>query len=675
MVKRDKVEYRDPTPFDDSKLQSISDISKSIRHKMNGKDVREAIAQGIERTYEDASKNGNANMEVEMARGTEPTLNDRLGKMDDKDQEVIAQLAQIPNQTYITDKAKITDVDDSLLLKANQTDVNNGLASKVDKGGNEQITWAMAAQDFKEKITGGNTAVVGKNAVNTTNLVDKASTYAKRTVLGNIASVNCLKKPANYDTVAGTLTIYKGTTVTHGKGNFEISEDVVLDVIGTGSQNKKIMFDTITNTFFALPYNDYTSVNDENCLFLGTVDSYPNNQTINLVFDCTIDGIYPTVSKENSIPAKSLNINAKVSHIILNQKGQFPNVDTTAGTLTFYNDTILVLSTGEHYILPETVVDLTANLSTALKIYFDTFNKVFTVRAYGDLVNEGDWIFVCAVRKSNGALSIPCAYNVNGKPFGLTIPDSIVKNPLNAHVKAVSHRGYNTVAPENTIPAYELSKKMGFSYVETDVKWTSDGVPVLLHDNTVERTSNGTGAIADLTFSYVRSLDFGSWKGSEYAGTLIPTFEEFILSCKKLNLHPYIHINELVTVEKAHELIDIVRKQGMIKNVSWISFTTAALTNICTAYPKSRIGRLSGTFDETILDDARALKTTENDVFLDVDAPKLTKEMIESALSEDIYVETYTVDYSNLVEGYVNMGVSGITTDNLNIAEILGNTY
>ncbi|AYH91968.1 phosphodiesterase [Lactobacillus phage Iacchus] len=550
------------------------------------------------------------------------------------------------------------------LAKPNGADFS-GLIDYFDKG----------LQGMDDKGDKGDTAVIGENSVNTINLVDKASTYAKRTVLGNITSVNCTKKPANYDTAAGTLTIYKGTIVTHGKGNFETSADVVLDVIGTGSRQKKIMFDTITNTFFALPYNDYTSVNDENCLFLGTVNSYPDNQTINLVFDCTIDGIYPTVSKEKSIPTKSLNINSRVSRIILNSNGQFPNMDTSNRTLTFYNDTILVLSTGEYYILPETVVDLTIDPSSALKIYYDTFNKVFTVRAYGKLVNEDNWIFVCAVRTSIGALSIPCAYNVNGKPFGLTIPDSVVKNPLNAHVKAVLHRGYNTVAPENTIPAYELAKKMGFSYVETDVKWTSDGVPILLHDGTVDRTSDGTGAIADLTFSYARSLDFGSWKGSEYVGTLIPTFEEFILSCKKLNLHPYIHINELVTVEKAQELVGIVRKQGMIRNVSWISFTTAALTNICTAYPKSRIGMLSGTFDGTILDDARALKTTENDVFLDVDTPALTKEMIEAALSEDIYVETYTVDYSNLVEGYVNMGVSGITTNSLNIAEILGNTY
>ena len=110
-INKDTVDYRDPIPFDDTKLNSITEISKGIRHKLYGKDVREAIAQGIERTYEDASKNGNANMEVEMARGTEPTLNDRLDKMDDKDAEVTAQLAQASTKTELAvEKARIDSI-------------------------------------------------------------------------------------------------------------------------------------------------------------------------------------------------------------------------------------------------------------------------------------------------------------------------------------------------------------------------------------------------------------------------------------------------------------------------------------------------------------------------------------------------------------------------------------
>lgn len=112
----------------------------------------------------------------------------------------------------------------------------------------------------------------------------------------------------------------------------------------------------------------------------------------------------------------------------------------------------------------------------------------------------------------------------------------------NPNIRAVNHRGYCTEAPENTLSAFRLSKKMGFRYVECDVSFTSDTVPVLLHDSTVDRTSNGSGNISAMTLEQVKALDFGSWKSAEYAGEKIPTFEEFMLLCKQIGLHPYIEI-------------------------------------------------------------------------------------------------------------------------------------
>ena len=106
------------------------------------------------------------------------------------------------------------------------------------------------------------------------------------------------------------------------------------------------------------------------------------------------------------------------------------------------------------------------------------------------------------------------------------------------NVRTIAHRGYSAVAPENTIPAYILAKQMGYKYVECDVSFTSDNVAVLLHDSTIDRTSNGTGSIADMPYEQAAQYDYGSWKSSEYTGTTIPTFEEFIMLCKKIGLHP-----------------------------------------------------------------------------------------------------------------------------------------
>ena len=91
-----------------------------------------------------------------------------------------------------------------------------------------------------------------------------------------------------------------------------------------------------------------------------------------------------------------------------------------------------------------------------------------------------------------------------------------------------SHRGDSASAPENTIPAVESAIAGGFAYVEVDVVLTKDGQPVLMHDRTVDRTTNGHGKVAELTLAEVRALDAGAWFDASFAGTRVPTLEEFL---------------------------------------------------------------------------------------------------------------------------------------------------
>ena len=88
----------------------------------------------------------------------------------------------------------------------------------------------------------------------------------------------------------------------------------------------------------------------------------------------------------------------------------------------------------------------------------------------------------------------------------------LIENAINydLNVKAINHRGYSYEAPENTIPAYIMSKKKGFTYVEGDVSFTKDNVAVLLHDATIDRTSNGSGNITSLYYQELLQYDFGS---------------------------------------------------------------------------------------------------------------------------------------------------------------------
>lgn len=91
-----------------------------------------------------------------------------------------------------------------------------------------------------------------------------------------------------------------------------------------------------------------------------------------------------------------------------------------------------------------------------------------------------------------------------------------------------SHRGGGANAPENTLPAITAALAGEFDYVEVDVALTADGHPVLMHDATVDRTTDGHGRLAALTLAEVRALDAGAWFAPEFAGTTVPTLVEFL---------------------------------------------------------------------------------------------------------------------------------------------------
>jgi glycerophosphoryl diester phosphodiesterase len=92
----------------------------------------------------------------------------------------------------------------------------------------------------------------------------------------------------------------------------------------------------------------------------------------------------------------------------------------------------------------------------------------------------------------------------------------------------VAHRGYSAVAPENTLPALAAAVLAGATLVEFDVRTTTDGVPVVIHDRTVDRTTDGSGQVWDLMLDEVRALDAGSWFSPAFAGLRVPLLSEVL---------------------------------------------------------------------------------------------------------------------------------------------------
>ncbi|RZG48060.1 glycerophosphodiester phosphodiesterase [Acinetobacter wuhouensis] len=252
------------------------------------------------------------------------------------------------------------------------------------------------------------------------------------------------------------------------------------------------------------------------------------------------------------------------------------------------------------------------------------------------------------------------------------VAGSVLDNRLDDTVKAVAHRGYSVEAPENTLPAYILAKKKGYSYAETDIQFTSDNIPVLLHDDTIDRTSNGAGNIAQMTFDQVRQYDFGSWFDPKFAGTKIPSLHEFLQLCHRLAIHPYLEIkkDKLITSAQSQLLADMVRNAGLKGKVTYISFSIESLTMIKEYDPFARLGYLE--FPSVVNTNlAETLKTNTNEVFMDSEAVSVGADVANRILAKDMKLEVWTLNDASLVKKYVDMGVSGITTDVLNIRQIL----
>lgn len=240
------------------------------------------------------------------------------------------------------------------------------------------------------------------------------------------------------------------------------------------------------------------------------------------------------------------------------------------------------------------------------------------------------------------------------------------------NVKAINHRGYSAGAPENTLPAYVMSKKKGFTYVECDVSFTSDGVAVLLHDNTIDRTSNGSGNISSMTYSKVSQYDFGSWFSSEYTGVKIPTFTQFITLCKRLGLHPYIELksNGSYTQEQITQIVNEVKKCGMEGKVTYISFSSAFLEYVKNADTSARLGYLISTLTDDALSGALALKTETNEVFMDLKLANLKSSHITSCMTNNLPLEVWTVNTESEILG-MSPYITGVTSDSLIAGKVL----
>lgn len=117
------------------------------------------------------------------------------------------------------------------------------------------------------------------------------------------------------------------------------------------------------------------------------------------------------------------------------------------------------------------------------------------------------------------------------------MPSSLTFNP-----PLIAHRGDSANAPENTMAAFRLATESGAKWLEFDVHLTHDGVPVILHDDTLERTTNGKGKIADMLWADMQTLDAGSWFDKRFKDERIPVLTDVLRLALERDMRPMIEI-------------------------------------------------------------------------------------------------------------------------------------
>ena len=174
----------------------------------------------------------------------------------------------------------------------------------------------------------------------------------------------------------------------------------------------------------------------------------------------------------------------------------------------------------------------------------------------------------------------------------------------------IAHRGASAYAPENTFSAFDKALSLGVDQVELDVHFSEDGHIVVIHDDNLVRTTNGSGPVSAHSLAQLRSLDAGSWFGPEYAGERIRSLGE-VLERYKGRL--YLHIEIKAQVEGlTQRTVDLVRGYGMVDSVSIISFQEPRLIEVRAYAPEIPAGWLVG--NTNIPNDATAASVMNSEI-------------------------------------------------------------
>ena len=248
-----------------------------------------------------------------------------------------------------------------------------------------------------------------------------------------------------------------------------------------------------------------------------------------------------------------------------------------------------------------------------------------------------------------------------------------MNRPRKQSVLNIAHRGASEYAPENTFAAFDKALDMGINHVELDVHFSSDGHIVVIHDDLLDRTTDGSGPVADLTLSELRELDAGSWFGAEYTGEKIRSLAE-LFERYKGRLHFHIEIKARAE-GLASRVADLIRAYELTEEVTITSFWRPWLDEVREYAPELPTGWLvplgPTEWDDSIIEQAAALGFNQVCPRANITTPELVRTLHERGFT----VRCHGVYSEDLMRHAVDCGADGMTinfpdklTDYLNLS-------
>lgn len=225
----------------------------------------------------------------------------------------------------------------------------------------------------------------------------------------------------------------------------------------------------------------------------------------------------------------------------------------------------------------------------------------------------------------------------------------------------IAHRGYAGLAPENTMTAFSNAYNVGADVLESDVSVTSDGYCVIIHDATVDRTTNGTGNVKDLTLAQIQALDAGSKFSAKFASTRIPTFDELIKFAKPRFKTLYTEVKNYRSQADIDLMLAVIVENRAEDLVNLSSFLFEDLSYIRARSRKIALGYLS--FNS--LDRLPLVAALGGDLTMIFDYSYILgfPSAVETCRSAGVDVAVYTVNSQPTVEALIALGVTKIISN------------